>query len=351
MPPIDQSAAARSANSHVIATKLDLAEQSGALKNLHAVLVWRKGQLLAERYYSGPDESWGRDLGTVAFGPGTLHDLRSVTKSVVGLLYGIALAEGKVPALDTPLLDAFPEHKDLAKDPQRAAWTIGHVLSMAMGTTWNEDLPYTDPRNSEIAMERAEDRVRFILEQPLEADPGTRWDYNGGCSALIGALISSATGGDLLAYARDVLFDPLAIPSSEWIQGQDKAYSAASGLRLSGPSLLRIGQLVLQGGQWDGRQIVPSAWIEASKAAEIHTSWGMGYSRFWYGSEQSSTGADGRVTGSHFTLGAMGNGGQRLWILPDLDLVVVTYSGLYNAPDQWINPTLILQRIILANLD
>ena len=133
--------------------RLDEAVRKGELRNLHAVLVARGGKLVVERYYEGRDERWGRPLGTVKFGPDVKHDLRSISKSVVGLLYGIALAEGKVPAPDRPLIDQFPAYKDLAVDPRRRRMTIAHALSMTLGTEWNEDLPYTDPRNGEYAME------------------------------------------------------------------------------------------------------------------------------------------------------------------------------------------------------
>lgn len=142
---------------------LQQAFNAGELPGLHSVLVIHKGEVLAESYFSGSDESWGRPLGVKQHGPGELHDLRSVTKSIVGLLYGIALAEGKMPGLDEPILKHFPQYKDLAKDPARNAIRIRDTLSMKMGTEWNEDIPYTDPKNSEIAMEYAKDRYRFVL--------------------------------------------------------------------------------------------------------------------------------------------------------------------------------------------
>jgi CubicO group peptidase (beta-lactamase class C family) len=102
-------------------------------------------------------------LGRVAFKPDTLHDLRSASKSIVGLLYGIALPDGKVPPPDAPLLASFPEYPDLA-DPARNRWTIHHVLTMTMGTGWDEQsVPYSDPTNSEIAMDTAPNRYRFVL--------------------------------------------------------------------------------------------------------------------------------------------------------------------------------------------
>ena len=117
-----------------IAERLDLAYRSGLLDGLHGVLVKRHGETVLEAYFSGADENWGRPLGDVAFGPTTLHDLRSVTKSITSLVYGIALAQGRVPPPDAALLDSFLQYADLAADPARAAWTVGNVLNMTLGT-------------------------------------------------------------------------------------------------------------------------------------------------------------------------------------------------------------------------
>jgi CubicO group peptidase (beta-lactamase class C family) len=154
--------------------RLDAGVRDGRFENLHAVLAVRGGRLVLERYYTGEDERWGWPRGRVAFGPDELHDLRSITKSVVGLLYSIALAEGDVPPLDASLLDQFPEYQDLTGDPMRRRMTVAHALSMMLGTEWDESLSYADPRNSERAMERAQDRYRFVLDRPMVAEPGQR---------------------------------------------------------------------------------------------------------------------------------------------------------------------------------
>jgi CubicO group peptidase (beta-lactamase class C family) len=121
-----------------------------------------------ERYFEGDDYARGSPLGKIAFKPDTLHDLRSASKSIVGLLYGIALADRKVPPPEAPLFASFPEFADLAADPARNRWTIHHVLTMTMGTDWDElGLPYTDPANSETAMHMAPDRYRFVLGAPV----------------------------------------------------------------------------------------------------------------------------------------------------------------------------------------
>jgi CubicO group peptidase (beta-lactamase class C family) len=326
--------------------KLDLGYRSGLLSGLHAVVVQRNGTILCERYFTGEDEAWGRPLGNVTFDGSTLHDLRSVTKSITSLIYAIALAQGKVPAPEARLLDSFPEYSDLAGDPQRAAWTVEHVLNMTLGTEWNEDLPYSNPANSEIMMERASDRYRFVLDRPIAHRPGERWTYNGGCSALLGHLIAKGTGQSLENFASDALFRPLGIASFEWSKGSDGIPSAASGLRLTARDLLRVGQLMLAKGSWGGRQIVPAPWIEACMTPAATIGEGRRYSRQWYVSEQAVPAAKAPLP----MVLANGNGGQRLFILPSLDLVVATLAGNYNRPGQSIVPNLVLQQIVLANL-
>ncbi len=143
--------------------RFDIARQAGTLPNLHGVVAARRGQVFFERYLAGPDAARARPLGIIRFGPDTLHDLRSVTKSIVGLLYGIALGQRQVPPPEAPLLEQFPEYPDLATDPARRRLTVRHALTMTLGTEWDAlTIPYTDPRNSEIAMDQAPDRYRYV---------------------------------------------------------------------------------------------------------------------------------------------------------------------------------------------
>lgn len=321
--PRDAEEAARLATT--LGDRLDQGVKAGELLNLHGVFVARRGKLVLERYYEGVDERWGTPVGRVAFDAGTLHDLRSVTKSIVGLLYGIALAEGKVPALDTPILDAFPAYADLAADEGRKAIRVSDVLAMTMGLDWNEDLPYSDPRNSEIAMERSPDRYRYVLSQPIVGRPGHGWRYGGGATALLGHLVARGSGMPLLEYARARLFAPLGIEQAEWTAGTNGEAAAASGLRLRPADLARIGQLLMQKGAWEGRQVVPAAWIEASLTPRATAFEGVQYGYHWY--------LVRRADGSMATLG-MGWGGQRLVVVPALELVYVIFMGNYQRADQ-----------------
>jgi CubicO group peptidase (beta-lactamase class C family) len=330
--------------------KLAARVRSGQLNGLHSVLVSHNDRLVLERYYQGADEAWGNPLGTVTFGPDTLHDLRSVTKSVVGLLYGIALDRGLVPPPDAPLLGQFPEYPDLAADPARARLTVANALTMTMGFEWDEQRPYTDPTNSEIAMENAADRYRYALDRPIVAAPGTRWIYSGGAVALVGALIARGTGMKLQAFARQALFAPLGIEQFEWAEGSDGVASAASGLRLRPRDLLRIGTLVLAQGKWGEQQIVSRAWLDASLKPAISISGGnlagIDYGRLWYLGE----GATPALTGPHRWIAGFGNGGQRLWLMPDAGLAVAILCGNYNTPDQSVTPVRVWREIVLANL-
>jgi len=330
-------------------TRFDAGLRSGLLRDLHAVLVSRHSALVLEYYGKGQDQAWGRPLGEVTFDEDTLHDIRSVTKSIVGILYGIALARRLVPALDAPLLPQFPEYPDLAADPQRARLTVRHALNMTMGLEWKEQgqqALYNSAENSEIAMENAPDRYRYALDRPVVAEPGTRWIYSGGSVALIGALIARGSGKTLPEFAREALFTPLGISAFEWAAGRDGVASAASGLRLRARDLLKIGRMLLDKGVYGGQQVVPAEWIAESFKPVIATGDGLRYGRLWYVGQNARTPALPEVRP---WVAGIGLGGQRLWLLPDANLVAVTFSGQYQDPEQWVSPIRVWREIVVPN--
>ncbi len=318
------------AKDQALEQKLTAAFETGELAGLHSVYVAEGDEVLAELYFPGDDQRWGTPLGLREHGADELHDLRSVTKSIVGLLYGIALAEGAVPGLDAPLIAQFADYADLAADPARAGILVRHALSMKMGTEWNEDLPYSDPRNSEIAMENAEDRSRFVLDRPMVNKPGDWWAYNGGAKAVIGRLITEGTGIALDEYAAAKLFGPLGITEFEWVRGTDGVPSAASGLRLRMRDLAKIGRMIADGGMHDGRQVVPADWLDAS-FTPYSTLQGdaLRYGFFWWLAPEASP--------TQWVAG-FGNGGQRLMIGGKTGTVIVVFAGNYNQPDDWKLP-------------
>ncbi|MEO0681373.1 MAG: serine hydrolase domain-containing protein [Pseudomonadota bacterium] len=308
-----------------MAASLRAAHAAGDLPGLHAVVVLKDGALFAEAYFDGEDEAWGRPLGVTEHGPRVLHDIRSVTKSVVSLLYGIALEAGRVPPPEASLYAQFPEHADLAADPARAGIRIEHALSMSMGLEWNEDLPYSDPRNSEIAMEFSPDRYRYALEQPVVHAPGDVWTYSGGATALIGRLIERGVGKPLDVYAAETLFEPLGM-DWEWLRLEGGPPSAASGLRMTPRGLARLGQLILDGGVADGRRLIPEGWFARATEPRLQTAGPLRYGLFWW----LAPGEDAPAWAA-----GIGNGGQRLSINRDLGLVLVVLAGRYNDFEAW----------------
>jgi CubicO group peptidase (beta-lactamase class C family) len=321
---------------------------SGGLQNVHGVVALRKGRIVFERYFTGIDEIWGRPLGMVEFKADTLHDMRSVTKSIVGLLYGIALGQGHVPAPDQSLLAQFPECPELARDANKASLTIAHALTMTLALEWNDAAPWASVP-TEVAMERAPDRYRFILERPMLGAPGKGWIYCGGATALLGRIVERGAGMDLHSFAKKALFEPLGIASTEWSKGLDGVPSAASGLRLAPRDLACIGQMVLEGGKWAGRTIVPASWLDASFRPAAIADDAAHYGYQWYLGEFTVPVKIG-IYGAKWW-GAFGVGGQRLFVFPDLEFVLAVTAGNYATPNQWKLPITILREVFLASID
>ena len=195
-------------------------------------------------------------------------------------------------------------------------------------------------------MEDAPDRNRFILDRPFVATPGERWIYSGGAVALVGSLIANGNGMTLQDFAREALFAPLGITVFEWARGNDGIVSAASGLRLQSYDLLTIGRMVLAGGEWNGTRVVSRGWLDASFQPVADTGEGLKYGRLWWIGEATTP----TLPGARRWIAGIGNGGQRLFLMPDADLATVVFCGAYNAPDDWITPIRIWREIVLANL-
>lgn len=302
---------------------------AGTFTNTHAVLVEHDGRLVFERYFDGPDERWMKPLGTRRMTIDELHDLRSVTKSVTSLVLGIALDRQIDAALEKSVTAFFPA---MTVEPGYKRLTLHHVLTMTSGMEWNEmTVPYTDRENDEIRLYRVENPIRAILDKPLHSPPGIDWYYNGGLTQLLAGIVAEVTTKPLDAYAREALFAPLGISQYEWLgepSWKPAMPSAASGLRLRARDLAKIGSLVLHEGRWGGKQIVPAAWVRLSTkrhVAQIAQSWsgggiyGYGY-QWWHA----------RFPQGYTAIAAVGNGNQRIFVLPEERLVVTIFAGEYN---------------------
>jgi CubicO group peptidase (beta-lactamase class C family) len=303
----------------------------------HGVVIARHGRLVYERYFAGNDWRLSMPLGDVNFEAATKHDVRSISKSVTSLLVGIAFDRGLLTDLDAPAFSFFPEYEAL-RTPEKDRITLRHLLTMSSGLAWDETtVPFTDPSNTYSQMEVAPRADHYVLAQPLAARPGEVFNYNSGSAELLGLILRKVSGKRLDAFAKEALFDPLNITDWDWEGTAAFNLAAASGLRLRPRDLAKIGQLVLQHGAWNGRQVVSSAWIDESIMPRI-TGKGLmlilapegisSYGYLWW---------LGRLPvdhPEHDLIAANGYGGQRLFILPDLDLVVVATAGDYGGKSQ-----------------
>lgn len=317
---------------------------SGVFTNTHAVLIEYDGRLVYEQYLPGTDERWGEPLGPRLFGRDSLHDLRSVTKSITSLILGIALAGEIAELLDEPLISYFP---DLQISDGLEAVTLHHALTMTAGLEWNEmTVPYTDPANDEVRLYSVENPVGYVLSRPARDAPGALWYYNGGLTQVLADIVQRVSGKSLDVYAEEALFVPLGIKQFEWLgepTWNPPMPSAASGLRMRPRDLAKVGSLILHGGRWHGRQIVPSEWVSRSKQRYVENTgdwsggiWGYGY-QWWIG----------EWPGGHQVIAALGNGNQSVFVVSGERLVVTILAGEYNKMEPRHSEQ-ILNRILAA---
>ncbi|MGY3588831.1 serine hydrolase domain-containing protein [Bradyrhizobium sp. USDA 4350] len=303
-----------------------MADRLATGANVHAVLVVRSGKLVFERYFSGSDEVPGRFYGSrvedVAFNADTLHNIKSVSKSVTSLAVGIAIDRGLIRSINEPIFSFFPELSDL-RSPEKDRIQLVHALTMSMGLAWVEATPATGDDNDEVRMHRASDPCRYVLGLSATAPPGQAFFYNTGALTLVSAIVRKATGHPLDEFARTALFEPLGITSFEWSRVKGDS-DAGGGLRLRPRDMAKIGQLVLAGGRWNGRQIVPKSWIETSTESKLKATEHQSYGYLWWLGQSL---LNGRKVD---WIGALGRGGQSIRIVPELDLVVVVTAGYYQ---------------------
>jgi len=310
--------------------------------NIHSVIVERHGRLVAELYRRGQDRSvWSLFARETEFGPKVPHDLRSISKSVVGLLFGIARQQQSIDLSASPLA-FYPTYADLHSS-ERDAITLEHLLTMSSGLEWHENLKsYGTLANDETRLFWDWAPYRYVLSRRIVATPGTEFSYNGGGTAVLADIVVRTTRTPLRDFARAALFGPLGIHEWEWVADPYGRPLAFAGLRMRPRDLAKIGRLVLDHGQWQGRQIVPSDWVKESLRPHIATGDGLHYGYQWWTGTVDWQGRE--IAWS----AGFGNGGQRLFVVPDLDLTLVITAGAYNDPEILPTASALFRRIVAA---
>jgi CubicO group peptidase (beta-lactamase class C family) len=299
---------------------------------MHGLLIAKNGKLVLEEYWTGI-ELRPEDLTTrpKAFNRNELHYVASVSKSITSALAGIALDRGLLPSVDERLFDHFPEHQDL-ETAENGQISLRHMLSFSSGYDWNEFVyGFGDPRDSHYQMFNSQDPIRHLLSRPMVTVPGEAFHYNSGDTNLVGEIIRKASSAQsLMGFAEDFLFQPLEINSYEWLTigpGSGLAF-ASGGISLRPRDMAKLGQLYLDGGVWDGRRIVSQEWVEESVEMAVpllgdySALYGYGYN-WWLGRFRF----DGAPV-DYFR--AAGWGGQDIFVIPDLELVVAFTAGGYH---------------------
>ena len=261
----------------------------------------RHGKIVAEAYYA-------------PYTAGIPHTLYSATKAVISTLMAIACKEGLLDSPNHRVLDFF-DHRGIANlDDRKEAITVQSLLDMTSGIEWTEALvgrPY-----SMLEMERSPDWVKFILDRPMSSAPGETFHYNSGNPHLLSAILTKITGMSALEYAKTKLFGPLGITDMSWRHDPQGISIGGYGLSLQPRDMAKIGYLYLRNGVWEGKQLVPSAWIDKVSQATVnpHVSLEpeLRYSNlFW------------ALPDKHVYM-AVGYDGQVIMVFPDLDVVAVT---------------------------
>jgi CubicO group peptidase (beta-lactamase class C family) len=312
--------------------------------NVHAVVVLRDGRLVFETYRKGSDQTWGTGLGDVSYTPSMIHDTRSVSKSVVSLLVGVAIDRKLIGSVDERVFSYFPEYEAI-RTPEKDTITLQHVLTMSAGLRANEDAEWNSPYNTEREMYQSVDPYRTVLNQKQWNKPGEQWAYNSGCTMLLAAVLQKVTGKRWTDFAKEALFDPLGIKEFEWITVEPSDEPAAGGgLRLRPRDMAKIGQLVLNKGEWNGRSVVSAGWIEGSLEPRHEAGGGLSYGYQWW------LGASDIGGKSYDWIAAWGLGGQRIFIVPELNLVVAITAGMYMSPRQEFVARAVLEEFVLASV-
>jgi len=298
--------------------------------NIHSILILRNDKLIYEKYFSGEDAIFPNPAGVIDHNRVTLHDCRSLTKSVVSACVGIALEQGKIHSIDDKIFNYLPAYSTFSVG-DRAKITIKDLLTMSGGFEWNETTPYIDTLNDEINMSVKPDVVDFILSRTMVHLPGTLWNYSGGCTQLLAEIIKNATGTRIDEFARIFLFAPLHIDHYEWyvrepLSPTDSATVwAPSGLRLRPIDMAKIGSLYLNKGVYNKKRIFSESWVKQSLHWQVNTDGideGYGF-QFWC--------TNPMIAGEYREVTmADGNGGQRICMIPALDVEIILTAGNYD---------------------
>ncbi len=278
---------------------------AATLPRLHSLLVSWRGSLVLERYFNGARATRPANI-------------KSASKSIISALVGIAIDRRFLAGADQLIAPFFPDVVGPASEPARRAITIEHLLSMRSG------LASTSNRNYG-AWVQSPNWIRHALTRPLESPPGTTMDYSTGNSHILSGVLTRAVGVSTWRFAQEAIAKPLGFALARWPQDPQGVYFGGNDMLLTPKQMVQFGELYLNQGQVNGRQIVPSAWVAESFIPRGRSGFSdelYGYG--WWIRQMAGVPA----------YYAWGFGGQFIFVIPALDLVVVSTSSVTVSDDR-----------------
>jgi len=307
-------------------------EKGEDIVGLKSLLVSRNGVLVSEEYFT-------------EMGADDLFETRSVTKSVISALIGIAIKEGFLTSTDQKLSE-FLTPLGYTLEDEKANITIENLLTMSAGFEWNEFESGYSYRDWVIN----DDQIEYCISGRLENAPGEEFAYSSEEAHLLSVILTEATGMSTHDFAFDYLFEPLGMSIEDfgWGAFPQGYFNGGADLSLKPKDMIKIGNLYLNNGSYNGNQIIPSYWIQESTNTRISTNLGgylPDYGYLWWMNR----------SGSNYCYFANGYGGQLIGIFPDLESVIVTTSewqlSTNEAGQQWYNVMSLIQNEVLNSIN
>ena len=265
--------------------------------DLHSLLVIRNGYIVSETYF----QSYSQDVK---------HEVYSCTKSFIATLIGIANDKGYIAGVNLPVEDFFPGRSFENQDARKQAMTLDNLLTMRSGLDWEE----SDTAIGKMYQSR--DWVKFMMDMPMAAQPGSRFNYCSGCSHILSAILQQKTGTNTRDFAQRVLLGPLGISNASWSTDPAGLPIGGWGLQITPRDMAKLGYLYLHDGNWDGQQVVSAGWVKTAVQKHTETDTQLGYGYQWW--TYPSLGA----------FAALGRYGQTIFVIPDLKIIIVTTAAL-----------------------
>jgi len=316
----------------------------GQFSGIDSVTIVRNNTLLLHVEYDRSldrFDDWGGNTD-----PGR-HILHSTSKSFTSALIGIAIDQGFIASVDVAFYDLFSYANYSNPDARKALMTLEDALTMRLGLEWDEwSVPYGQPGNDlEELMSRNLDYAKALLDLPMTSNPGSSFTYNTAATIAIGQALENAVGVPMADFAELNLFQPLQIQSAAWVRTPTRLPNGGSGLYLESRDMIKFGQLFIDGGQWNGQQIVSSEWVDASVERHVALDFSLssGYGYQWWLGRFTYAGQEVEAWSTR------GFGGQDIFCIPSLNLVVAFTAQNYESNE--FLPMSLLQDYILPSIN